>query len=95
MLKNNFNKNAKKNYTNNYMHTTNSKNQYNVNRYTQYERKKYTNRNKQQIINQWNVNVQSIDVRMLMYKFHPVIYNAYNRTETNTVYQPVLFWECD
>jgi len=31
--------NAKKNYINNYMHTTNSKNQYNINRYTQYERK--------------------------------------------------------
>jgi len=43
----------------------------------------------------YSVNIQSIDVQTLVHKCHPVIYNACNRTETNTVYPPVLFWERD
>jgi len=38
-----------------------------------------------------DINVQSIAVEMLMYEYYPAIYNAYSRTETSTVYPPLLF----
>jgi len=53
------------------------------------EKELETNSNK--IYNHSDVNVQSIDVQMLTYEYHPAIYNVYSRTETSTVYPPVLF----